>query len=808
MSALKYLLKIKTCFSRKLTIFFARKREQKIIGLSLLFVLLLAYYFCLPRNLFPVSYSTVVVDRNGELLGARVAQDNQWRFPASDTIPEKFKICLIQFEDRYFYYHWGVNPIAIFRAMKQNIKAHKIVSGGSSITMQTIRLSRNADRTWFEKIKEMVLATRLEFRYSKEKILSLYASHAPFGGNVVGVEAAAWRYFGHSAQDLSWAEAATLAVLPNAPAMVHPSKNREALLNKRNRLLKRLLNQNYIDQTTYELALQEPLPVEPQPLPQSAPHLVSYFYLTENGKYCHSTIERELQTQIENVLGRWNDEFSQSDIRNMAAIVIDVEKNEVLAYCGNVNSGKNNSADQVDIIRSARSTGSILKPLLYCAMQQDGDLLPDMLLPDIPININGFAPKNFNQQFDGAVPASQALARSLNVPTVVALRNYGVPKFHDFLKKAGFTSLNKSSSHYGLSLILGGAEACLWDVAGSYNAMAKTLNYYLQNGKYNSSTLLKPKIEVNEKLQEAQQEKLFDAGAVWLTFEALKEVNRPEEIDWRNIPSMQTIAWKTGTSYGFRDAWAVGATAKYVVGVWVGNATGEGKPGLTGARTAGPIMFDIFNILPRTKWFSKPFGTPSHSKWIAKPYNALTEAEVCPQSGYLRGRFCPESKKIWICPAGQKTQACPYHVSVSVTEDEQYQVYESCAGADGMKQKSYFVLPPACEWYYKQRHPDYKSLPPFKPGCGQSGGSPMQFIYPEPNAIISLPKQLDGSKGTVVFNLAHSNNATVFWHLDGDYVGETNYFHQLAVSPAKGKHTMTVVDKEGNSLSISFTVVE
>ena len=574
---------------------------RKVIFI-LITILVIAYIFCLPRQLFHVPYSTVVTDRNGELLGARIASDGQWRFPPRNTTPEKIKQCLITFEDRHFYHHWGVNPVSTGRAAYQNLKNKRIVSGGSTLTMQTIRLARNKSRTFGEKFIEMILATRLEFRASKEKILSMYVSHAPFGGNVVGLDAAAWRYFGHSAEELSWAEAAMLAVLPNAPAMIHLSKSRQSLLNKRNRLLKQLYGRKIIDSSTYELAISEPLPDEPHPLPQIAPHLVSRFYQERNGKYSVSTIDRGIQTQIENAAERWSNEFNRSDIRNLAILVIDIQTNQVVAYCGNVNFKRKQSGNQVDVIQAPRSTGSILKPFLYYAMLQEGSLLPHTLLPDIPININGFTPQNFSLQFEGAVPASEALARSLNIPAVTMLQKYGAPKFHTFLRQIGLKTINRPASHYGLSLILGGAEATLWDVTNTYAYMGRSL---LQLPQTECSLLLSDS-ENSEAVTSAKTTDIFQPGAVWQTFNALTEVNRPEEIDWKSIPSMHPIAWKTGTSHGFRDAWAVGVTPHYAIGVWVGNATGEGKPGLVGARTAGPVLFDIFSLLPPTQWFKRP----------------------------------------------------------------------------------------------------------------------------------------------------------------------------------------------------------
>ncbi len=752
-------------------------------------ILLVFYWFSLPRKLFDAPFSTVVTDRNGELLGARIARDGQWRFPPCDTVPQKFAACITAFEDRWFYWHPGVNPAAIVRAVRQNARAGRVVSGGSTITMQVVRLHRDRPRTVGEKFVEAVLATRLELRHSKRRILALYASWAPFGGNVVGLDAASWRYFGHSPADLSWAEAATLAVLPNAPAMLHMARNREALEEKRNRLLAKLLERGVIDEGTYTLSIEEPLPAEPLPLPQLAPHLVSRLAQTNKGQYCVSTLDVGVQRAVEGILERWNEEFVRSDIRNIAALVIEVETGEVAAYCGNVNFTDGRSAGQVDVVRARRSSGSILKPLLYCAMLQDGTLLPRTLLPDIPVNINGFAPRNFNLRYDGAVPAAEAVARSLNVPSVEMLRRYSVPRFYDFLKKGGITTLDRPSSHYGLSLILGGAEVTLWDVAATYFRMARSFD---QLDTPPPTALLRVERGGEKVTAPAAQTIPFDRAAVWQTFEAIKEVNRPEEIDWRVIPSMQTIAWKTGTSYGFRDGWAVGVTPRYVVGVWVGNSNGEGKAGLTGASTAGLVMFDVFNMLPRSRWFECPRAD-------------MVEAVVCRQSGHLAGLQCQPVDTVLLCPAGLKTAGCPYHIMVNVTPDEKYRVTAADAG-EGSVRMPWFVLPPAWEWYYRQNHPSYRPLPPFREGQGDNR-NPVQFIYPQSGARLTPTRQLDGTPGPVVFRVAHSYpGSTLYWHLDEQYMGLTEVFHQLPLLPTPGRHTVTVVDERGNTASVVFEV--
>ncbi len=820
--------------------------RRKIL-LFFLIALLLGYLFCLPGRLFDPPYSTVVTDRNGELLGARVAGDGQWRFPPTTSVPDKYAVCLIQFEDRYFYFHPGVNPLALGRAMMQNVREGRIVSGGSTLTMQVVRLSRQNRRTYVEKLIEMVLATRLELSCSKKEILALYASHAPMGGNVVGIDAASWRYFGHAPESLSWAEAAVLAVLPNSPALMHVGRDREGLQRKRDRLLHRLLDNGFIDQTDYELALLEPLPDHPRLLPQIAPHLVTRFHLQRPGTHVRSTVNKHLQVRVEEALSRWNTEFASNHVFNLAALVVDIDYNEILAYCGNVGFDSNERGGQVDIIQSPRSTGSILKPFLYAAMLEEGNLLPSELIPDIPINVNGFAPQNFSLNYDGAVPADEALARSLNVPAVLALRKYGVPKFHDLLKRVGLTTLHRPADHYGLSLILGGTEGTLWDVANAYAQLAYTVTDYNRERKYyqhgdfqvtldpersvgesgnrvvviegisnkhgddrklatwgmddwkqNKTVPVKQAVDFVELNREVNDSPPFRAGAAWLTLKALTNVNRPEELDRSFVPSVREVAWKTGTSYGFRDGWSVGITPRYLVAVWTGNASGEGRPGLTGARTSARVMFDLFNLLPPTGWFDCPYGE-------------LVEAAVCRESGQLRGMHCPEgSIDTLLLPAkGLQGTVCAHHKRVHVSDDGRYRVHETCAGARGIRPVSWFQLPPSWEWYYKQKHPSYRSLPPLSPECssGSISAPEMQFIYPFPGAVLRLTKQLDGALGNVVFELAHRRpSSRVYWHLGGDYVGETSGIHRMALSPGRGEQTVTVVDEAGNSLALRFTV--
>ncbi len=762
--------------------------------------LIVWFWLCLPSTLFNDPYSTVIVDKNSALLGAKIADDKQWRFPQLDSVPKKFKTCIIEFEDRHFYHHPGVNLFSIIRSLKENIKAGEVVQGGSTITMQCIRLSRKGkSRTYREKLVEMILAVRLELSYSKEEILNMYASHAPFGGNIVGLEAAAWRYYGRSPFQLSWAEAATLAVLPNAPSLIHPGKNREKLLEKRNRLLKSLFEDEKIDEETLQLALLEPIPDKPHSLPQSAYHLLMRMDRKHMNNTIHkTTIDNELQKKVLRIVKRHHQTLKTNEVRNAAAIVIEIETGNVLAYVGNV--GTKGFGDHVDILTSPRSTGSILKPFLYACMNDAGEILPTMLVADIPTQLQGFSPENYDKNFDGAVPAKRALARSLNIPAVQMLKKYGYVRFKQQLTDLGMTTLNHDAGHYGLALILGGAEGSLWDIAGMYASCSRVLNHYtLYNGKYNAEDIHAPNLIANIKEKEVSLSSgsVVSAAGVWLTYQALLEVNRPEEDgNWEAFSSSQRIAWKTGTSFGYRDAWAVGTTSKYVVGVWCGNADGEGRPGLVGVKAAAPIMFDIFNLLPKSAWFDPP-------------YDEMREIAVCRQSGHRKGQYCTETDSIWVHQNGLRVSACPYHKLVHLDKTQTWQVSSKCESASEMVHIPWFVLPPVQEWYYKRKNPFYKTLPPYRSDCIEAKrSSVMDFIFPKYNSRVYIPTELNNQKGEVVLEAAHRNkNATIYWHLDGIFIGTTTDVHQMAVSPNYGKHTVVIVDDDANSVSRSFEVV-
>ena len=774
-------------------------RRLKIL-LSIVSAVILAILIS-PMPKFKEPLSTVVEARDGTLLGARIAADGQWRFPFSGAIPDKFKKSLLTFEDRWFYWHPGINPVSIARAFIMNRRARRIVSGGSTITMQVARLSRGQrQRTYPGKVVEMASALKLELLRSKRKILQMYAANAPFGGNTVGLEAAAWRYFGKPPENLTWAEAASLAVLPNSPSLVFPGRNQEILRKRRDQLLTKLLRRNFIDSLTFILSLDEPLPGEPDPLPSLAPHLTDYYYLRKEGSRIRTTIDHTLQEKAVEIINRHQKTLASNLIFNSACLIVDVNSGEVLAYVGNSTPEKSGgNGENVDIIRSHRSTGSILKPLLYASIQQSGELLPNTLVADIPTRFQGFTPVNFDRSFSGAVKASMALSQSLNIPAVKMLQKYSPERFLLLLRKTGFTTFDKPADHYGLSIILGGGETSLWELTGVYASLSRVLKRYNNEQRYSPADYHPPVLTSDDKKESVRSETIdppLSAAAIWLTYEALQKVNRPEtESGWQYFSSAPRLAWKTGTSFGFRDAWAVGTTPDYVIGVWAGNTDGTGRPGLTGLSAAAPILFELASCLPSNKWFSPP-------------YSELTKVSVCRESGFRAGPYCTNTEETDIFINGLRSEACPYHKIIHLDKSLTYRVNAECANPSSIISKEWFVLPPAMEFYYRKKHPEYKPLPSLAPGCKADGGIPaMEFIYPSQGINIFIPRDQTGLLTRVIAEIAHRTpSKIVYWHLDRKYLGTTTIIHQQEFLSEPGNHMLSVVDEDGNSINCNFTI--
>ena len=759
-----------------------RHRKLKI-ALLVLTGLFLAF-LCIPVPKFDKPYSTVLTARDGQLLGAKIADDGQWRFPATNNYSPKYVACLLEYEDQWFFFHPGFNPVAFVKALIENIKAGEVVRGGSTISMQVIRMSRdNPPRTYGEKLLEVVLAMRLELHYSKKSILDMYAANAPFGGNVVGIDAAAWRYFHTTPDELSWAEAATLAVLPNSPSLIHPGRSRELLEQKRNDLLQRMTSSSvYIPkrfnipaftEEDAELAMMENIPDRPFEIPVLAYHYLTAQDKKHHGEHINTTIDASLQQSVINIMHRHHELNMQNSIDNAAVYVVDYLNDEIIVYIGN--NWDADDARMVDMVQAQRSTGSILKPFLFAAMLDDGTLLPETVIPDIPMSLSGFTPKNYSGEYWGAVTADKALQNSLNAPFVYLLKEYGQQRFHSLLRQLGLRGIVYDAEHYGLALIVGGAEASLYDITNAYARMGRKLASHV-NEDYD--------VVVDDNIVP------FSAEAIAETYHVMLGLTRPvSQVGWGGFASSRQVAWKTGTSYGFKDAWAVGLTDRYVVGVWVGNADGEGRPGLTGVGAAAPILFDVIGTLNDS--YTYPANT-----------SESIEIEVCADSGYPKSEYCTHTKKIRVVDVENQTGVCPYHKKVFLDKSRQYRVKPDCYDVDQKNYEVFYVLPPVMEWFYKKHSPLYRPMPAFYPGCGTAHPDEvMAFVYPKDDAKITIPIGIRGDRQQVVFEIAHRNpQKTIFWTLNDTFLGQTRLNHQMPIDVERGTYTLRCVDEDGVEL--------
>lgn len=740
------------------------------------------------------EYATAVYSKEGVLLGALTDSRGLWRLELPHeklvklieavnhkgsviaaknmAVPgyEKYIIALIILEDKKFWGHLGIDTWAVLRAVKDNMLAKRITSGASTLTMQTSRLLyNNQPRTLFQKIKEALLAIKLELQHGKTGVIACYANIAPFGGNVVGLETAMFRWYGRDLQDATWAEAAVLALLPNNPGNISLESYRDVLLHKRNLLLEKLYKNKIIDAETYELSLYETLPDKAQPMPTLAYHYTEAMRKQYGGGAITTSLNAHIQEQAVSIVNRYAKQFELYGINNIAAVIINVHDKSFVAYIGNATGKTSVPAAYVDCCRAPRSSGSILKPFLYAAMLNTGELTPGKLIPDIPTRVGSYSPENMFKTYTGAIRVDRALAYSLNIPFVRLLRSYGVERFGLLLKRLGFTTLTRALDDYGLPLIVGGAEVTLIDAVRAYAELAQSA------------------------LDSNHHE--FSQGAAWLTLQAMLRVKRPqEEALWEEFVSKRNIAWKTGTSYGNRDAWSIGVTKDYVVGVWVGNATGEGRPELVSTKTAAPILFELFALLPESSWFDEPY----------KDLEAIT---VCAESGYHASSNCKHTVMEYIPKSAHIDTVCPYCRTVCLTKDGKWRTNLSVSKLDEVRYEAWFVLPPVMEYYYAKLNLTYKPLPPPIPAMHVQAEDPMQFIVPEAHAKVYIPVELDGTPGKIVFSLMHRTaSSRVFWHLDGEFLGETAGEHKLESRPGKGIHELTVVDEEGNSLTVTFEV--
>jgi penicillin-binding protein 1C len=760
-----------------------------LLGTAFLFFLL---YLILPfaQPFFSTDYSLVVADEDGRFLRVFLNKQEQWCFSPQmeQQVPEKLKKAVVLFEDEYFYRHPGVNPVSVMRAVKQNMIEGKIVSGASTLTMQVARIRQGNRRTYWNKFKEVAEAFKLEVHFTKDELLKLYLDHAPYGANIQGYQAASYRFFGKKPAELSWAEAATLAVLPNAPGLIFPSKKNHLLKEKRDRLLFKLHQAGYMNNTTYELAMLEPVPNTIVNFAIVAPHFARFVKSRYPDKdYIKTTLNFDLQRRVESLTTRQAIRLRNQGIKNVAVLLAETQSGKIKAYVGSQDFFDFETLGQVNGVLAPRSSGSVLKPFLYALAIDGGLIMPQTLLKDVPTYFNAFSPHNADEKFYGMVSAQEALVRSLNVPAVRLLNAFGVYQFYTFLKQAGVTTLFREADDYGLPLIIGGAEVNLFEMAQLYRGLA---NY----------GIFKPLFYLDEDTLPMQQQakSLISPAASYLTLQMLTGLKRPGlEYHWQKFQHQRPLAWKTGTSYGHKDAWAIGVSPEWTIAVWVGNFDGEGNAQLAGTTSAGPLLFDVFNALPHNP----------ESYGFKNPIDDIKTLVLCRETGYLAGQHCMHTDTVEAPIYMEPLRLCPYHQTIQVDADETMAVCSHC-WKPGHHAKKILSFPPDVVYQLRQRGQISEKIPSHNPDCGkQTAENPMQFIYPKDSSYLWLPRDFDGAYQKLVCRLAHTHpEKQVFWYLNDVYLGTSQQTHNKAIEFSSGWQKLKVTDEEGNSQLATFFI--
>jgi len=761
-----------------------KKINRRYYFLSVALIFGLWFYYCLPNPLFKNDFSLVLLDKENQLYHVAISEDEQYRFPTPDSIPKKLVQAVLTFEDRHFYEHPGVNPLSIFQSIRQGIQG-KGWRGGSTISMQVVRLAtKKRGRNPFRKLIEICQALRLETIYSKSEILNLYFTHAPYGRNLVGIQAASYRYYGSELHYLSYAQCATLAVLPNAPSSIYITKQHDKLMSKRNRLLKSMCNAGIIDIGQLQSSLKETISNKTYPFPQKNHQLLQDSRKLDGSRRIKTTINPKIEQDVHSVLSNAGQLMQYNGIRNSAAIVIETETGNICAYVANTPL-PNTPFASVNMINAPRSYGSLLKSFLYASALDRGIIMPQSWLSDVPSNWNGYSPHNFFNSYQGIVPAHIALSHSLNLPFVNLLQQYGTQDFIHQINALGLKKINKKANHYGLSLILGGAECSLLEITTAYQQMAKALTL---NQDLYQNQLITPHWNSNPNFKSNKGNKILSKEAMFATVQALKLANRPDmAVSWSDYLNSRPIAWKTGTSFGQRDAWCVGITPGYTIGVWCGNADGKHANQLTGIKTAAPLLFQIFSNLPNTGWFLEP----------TVPKKNLS---LCAVTNQRTSPYCEDSVLVSLPKAWSRNISCTYHKPYLANKTNTVRYKDNCLPSSLVYQYTALQLSPLQLWYSKNKNPELKTLPPLALACRLANQEIPYFIYPNAGSTLILE-----TNGKFLAKAIATEGATqIAWHLDDNYLKTTMGKHQISISSTKGKHTLSIIDDLGafNSMEI------
>ncbi len=722
------------------------------------------------------NYSKVVLDNNDQYLRVYLDRREQWHLAHQGAVAEKLKIAILTFEDKHFYHHPGINPVSIMRAFISNLKAGKVVSGGSTITMQLARLHLKGKRTFLNKFKEALVSLKLELFHTKDEILLSYLNNAPYGSNIVGIKSAAYKYFGKELQELTWAEAALFAVLPNNPGYLFPGSNSKQLKIKRDSLLRKLMKEGFLTKSQYQNSLREEIPKSQFSFPFIAPHLSDRLQDNSSNVF-HTTIYKDLQIKLENIAKSKGNYLKGIGIKNLAILVSNTKTHEVKAYIGSQNYFSQSTNGFNDGVMALRSSGSILKPFIYAYALDKGIVTPNSLLEDVNKNYGILLPKNYDKKYRGIVTLSEALQKSLNIPAYEITQKLGLYDAISVLKSVGMNSLTREASSYGLSICVGGAETNLWQLSQMYQSLAS-------KGQYNSLKVLK-----NQAIE--TKKSILSPAASYQILDILRGVKHPNH--YQGV--FNDLAWKTGTSNGFRDAWAVGLDEDWTIAVWAGNFTGEGNHHLSGRIIAGDILFRVRSAL-----------SPAHSEFFAKPWSDFKQVAVCALSGYSPTDSCKDTLWIDVPKNSILLEKCPYHHQIIVNETETMQVCSECW--QGIEHKSISVLdyPPSVDYHLKLNGIEVATIPPHNPDCSLLHTQSKLIIkYPINNSTIYLPIDINGQVNSFQAK-AVSDDKTIYWFLNDEYLGMTEDIHQMDIITNPGRKELNLINSEGISKEVIFQI--
>jgi penicillin-binding protein 1C len=751
-----------------------------VTAVNALWLGLVIALYLVPMPKRELSWSVSVDYRDGEPAFVFLSEDEKWRLPVElDKVDPKFVEALVALEDKRFWSHAGVDPIAILRATWSDVSQMRRVSGGSTLSMQLARLLEPRKRTIPNKVVDMFRALQLDARMSKEQILAHYLSRTPYGRNIEGIDSAARTYFGHSAQHLSPLEIATLLAVPQGPARFAPSKaNAERLRTRRDTILKKLIAAGVFspDDATAALAEAEDVapPLKLRPLPRQASHVANWLRARSPGElHIATTLDKGTQALVEKVVALHAEDLRRRHIYNGSVVVVDHRTREIVAIVGNIDATDVKHGGQIGMFARPRSPGSTLKPMLYAVAIDRGLALPEYRVADVPMDFGAYRPHNFDGDYLGLVTLRESLEKSLNVPFVKLLAEVGTETFVGELSRMGVAHARAKPGELGLSLIAGGMETTPLELAAMYAALA-------ENGQYRPLVL-------RADTARGTPSTIFGPAAAHLTREALASRDRPDfpkRRDLHGVPS--EIHWKTGTSFGYRDAWSVGSGPRYTAVVWTGNVDNTPSHELVGSEAAGPILFDVLEAVAER----------THSTMAAAPPADLIEVEVCSYSGHLAGEACPHKVKAKAPMHSVPTSPCPYHQMLDVDRETKQAVLPACR-LDGHEydRRSFTVLPSEVTSWLRERNRAIPDAPDFADGCVAQTSAPSISLPTEGQVVLLIPG-VPTSNQQVPFQVSTSS-ASVSWFVDGELVGSVAGSERYFWEPTIGTHQIVVADASG-----------